>query len=229
MSDRERLSPESNPASPRVVVIEDRSGTREALVAGLQAHGLDVVGVYASGEAALAGGSTLRAAHVALVDLGLPGLSGIETIARLRLIVPDLSILVLSVFEDGTSVLKAIEAGAAGYLLKGGSVADVCAAVKMARAGLTPISPAVAHHLLRVVRQRSQAAEPHRFDLTPREQEVLALLVRGHTYASVGLALGIALSTVQGHVKNLYRKLEVASKAEAAHCAVVHRLVAGDP
>ena len=212
-------------ASPRrkVLVVEDDVGTRQALTVAIRQHEYDVIAV-GSGEEALE--LPLERLDAAVVDLGLPGISGTETIRGLRQIRPHLPVLVLTVFEDPERVVAAIEAGASGYQLKGATLPELRRALEQVIGGLSPLSPAIASHLLDAIRRRGAHAVPERrAALTPREVDVLALLVHGHSYVSIAGALDIGLGTVQTHVKSVYRKLEVASKAEAAAVAVTHNLL----
>jgi two-component system, NarL family, nitrate/nitrite response regulator NarL len=209
----------------RVLLVEDDSGTRQALQAGLAVAGLDVIAAFHRGEPAIEAVTTLRP-DVALVDLGLPGMSGVECLRGLRDRLPDLPVLVHTVFEDPAIIVQAIEAGATGYLLKGAPLDEVCNALQQVCDGLSPISPAVARHLL--ARVRDPQEKPERPQLSTRELEVLELLVRGHAYADVAGALGLKLPTVQTHVRSIYRKLEVASKAEATYVALRTGLVEPD-
>lgn len=204
------------------VIIEDDSDTRLVLRRELQLGGIDVVGTFARGEDGikLAGE---RALDVALVDLGLPGISGTATIRAMRERQAELAALVLSASESPQEIVNAIEAGAAGYLLKGTPLSEIVAAVRQVKQGLCPVSPAIARHLLARVREHAQP--PRQFSLTERENEVLALLVGGHSYSDIGKALGIQLGTVQSHVKSVYRKLEVSSKAEAVRVALTERVL----
>ncbi len=213
--------------SHRVLLVEDEPGIREALTAALTASGFEIVGAFGRGEEAAERAGEL-APEVALVDLGLPGISGVETIRSLRRRLPDLPILVFTVFESPDVIVEAIEAGAAGYLLKGTPLPEVLEGIRQVQDGLAPISPAVARHLLDRVRARAATrAVPGAPDvnLTQRESEVLSYLVGGHSYASIATALGIRPGTVHTHVKNVYRKLEVASKAEAVAVAIRQGLV----
>ncbi|HET6438521.1 MAG TPA: response regulator transcription factor [Anaeromyxobacter sp.] len=212
------------PADPRpaVILIEDQPGTRLALTQALELGGFRIAGAFETGESALEESEALSA-EVALVDLGLPGISGLEVIRRLRQRQPGISILVLTVFDDAPRVVEAIEAGAQGYLLKDTPMSQVAAAVAAVRAGHAPLSPEIAGHLL--TRLRSDRAPAALCGLSQREVEVISLLARGHAYADIATALGIQLSTVQSHVRNIYRKLEVSSKAEAAVVAVRNGIV----
>jgi DNA-binding NarL/FixJ family response regulator len=207
------------------LIVEDDAVTRKALSEALFAAGF-AVNVCASGEEAVAHpmGEPL---DVALVDLGLPGISGQETIRRLRAGRPSLPVLVLSAVEDPRQIVAAFEAGATGYLLKGGPLSDVAVAVEQVRAGLAPISPAVARHIVASLRAR-EVAPAQTTPLTTREHELLTLLVGGHSYGTIAAALQIGLGTVQSHVKSIYRKLEVSSKAEAVSVALTEGLVTTD-
>src|SRR5690606_37904706 len=145
-----------------------------------------------------------------------------ETIRRLRKLLPDLPVLVLTVFEDPEVIIAAIEAGASGYLLKGGPLSDIARAVEQIAEGLSPLSEKVARHLIDRLRapRPSGPAAPSRLDvLTERERQVLDQLARGESYADIARSLGIGHGTVQTYVKRIYRKLEVTSKAEAAWVA----------
>ena len=206
----------------KVMLVEDNKGLREALTAALTATGHQVVGAFGEGAGAIAAARALRA-DVAIVDLGLPGLSGEATIRRLRAEVPSLPVLVLTVFEEPQRIVGAIQAGAQGYLLKGEGIDAICRSLHDVMNGLAPLSAAVAKSLLDTVAGTAPPALPE--PLTVREREVLVLLVDGHSYDSSARSLGITLGTVQTHVKSLYRKLEVNSKAEAVLSAVRHRLV----
>ena len=207
----------------RVLVVEDHAGTREALCTGLRLGGVEVCGDYGSGEAALAHAVAARP-DVALVDLGLPGLSGAQTIRCLRALLPELHVLVLSVFEEESRIIEAIEAGAEGYLLKETAIGEVRRAVEQVREGLAPLAPEVARFVLRRLRDSNpkHGDAPH---VSEREREILTMLARGHSYASVANALELKVGTIQTHVKNIYRKLEVCSKAEAASVAIRNGLI----
>lgn len=190
---------------------------RDALSAALATAGFSVVAAFPCGEQA-AGALATLAVDAALVDLGLPGFEGAAIVARLLAVRPEVPILVLTVFERRDVILEALRAGAQGYLLKGASIDDVARALHDVMSGASPLSPAIARHLVDVVRRNVARAES--VVLTPRERELLALFVDGHSYESASSALGIRLGTVQSHVKSLYRKLEVSSKSEAVATAL---------
>ena len=156
---------------------------------------------------------------VLLVDLGLPDRSGLEVIRRCRDLQPACAMMVLTIFGDEVNMLRAFEAGAGGYLLKDGTEADLAAHVLSLHAGGSPMSPIIARQLLVQwqARPASATAEvaPCREALSPRETEVLGLVARGFTYAETAQRMGILLSTVQSHVRNIYAKLDVHNKTEA--------------
>lgn len=151
-----------------------------------------------------------------LVDIGLPDMSGIEVIRATRQRFPDVPVMVVSVIAKETTLLEAIRAGANGYLLKGESVASLRRSIEDVLAGNYPISPALARFLFKVV------GAPHETDsgtvshlLSGREIELLKLLAEGLSYIECAQRMGVALSTVQSHVRNMYRKLEVKTQMQA--------------
>lgn len=201
----------------KILLIEDDTGFRLALETALRLRGHSVTASYGSGEAALEGLEKIDDGfHAAIVDMRLPGIDGPTTIRRLRERLPDLPVLVLTVFEDPGIIIAAIEAGASGYLLKGSSLADIGRSVEQITEGLSPLSERVARHLLDHLRPK-RPATPSRLELlTDRERQVLDRLARGETYGDIARALDIGMGTVQTYVKRVYNKLEVSSKAEAA-------------
>ncbi len=210
----------------KILLIEDDAGTRAALEAALKLGGHAVTASCADGESALEAVERSEGGfHAAIVDMRLPGMDGPEAIRRLRERLPDLPVLVLTVFEDPDVIIAAIEAGASGYLLKGGPLAEITRAVEQIAEGLSPLSEKVARHLIDRLRSPrasgpSLSPAPSRLDaLTERERQVLDRLARGESYAEIARALDIGHGTVQTYVKRVYRKLEVTSKAEASWVA----------
>jgi DNA-binding NarL/FixJ family response regulator len=219
-------------------VVEDDSFQRALAVQVLgEAADITVVGSYETGGAALAALSQ-GVPDVVVVDLGLPDLPGAELTRRLRQLARPPEVIVLTAHGERAMAVEALKAGATGYLLKN-TPNDLPEAVRVAASGGSAIAPAIARYLLDEVRlphpaerrtiplREWGAAGPQdalrggeRSTLTRREREVLALLAKGSTYEDTARLLGISLGTVQSHVKSLYRKLEVSSKAEAAAEAV---------
>jgi DNA-binding NarL/FixJ family response regulator len=172
-----------------------------------------------------------NAVDILLVDLGLPDGSGLDVIRRCRRMQPACAVLVVTVFGDERNMLQAFEAGAGGYILKDGTEADLASHVTQLHAGGAPMSPLIARQLL--VRWQANAAEARseaaafaaqaaqtgkaegRESLSPREAQVLDMVARGFTYAEVAQRMGLSLSTVRTHVRNIYGKLDVHNKTEA--------------
>jgi two-component system, NarL family, response regulator LiaR len=164
-----------------------------------------------------------------VMDLNMPGMSGIEATRQVLAVHPDASVLMLTVAADDERVLEAIRAGAVGYLLKEARLAEIVAGVKAAADGRWPIAPRVAGALVASVRERD--AGPPRADveaLTDRERAVLALIAEGYDNAEIAGRLFISTSTVKNHISNVLAKLGVENRVQAAAYAVRHGL-AGEP
>jgi two-component system nitrate/nitrite response regulator NarL len=210
----------------RAIAVEDDEAVSRLIAQVLTSHGFEVCGTAASGE----DGVTLARREkpdVALVDLGLPKMSGEDVIATIRHELPKTACIALTAVDIPARVLGAMRAGAAGYILKPFHAAELARAVEDVLTGdAAPISPRAAKMLLSELRgdppdQKAKDGPP----LSKRELEVLQLLVHGHTYADVAQALGIAEGTVQTYVKRIYEKMDVSTKAEAALIAVSRGLV----
>jgi DNA-binding NarL/FixJ family response regulator len=208
-----------------VLIVEDDEPTRARLAEAVGAHPeLEVVGragCYAEGARLLRS----TAPDVLLVDLGLPDASGARLIRETRALSADTRVMVITVFADERHVMEAVEAGARGYLLKDGSAEYVARSILELISGSSPISPAIARHLLNRFQARAQAEEsvtPDRAapQLTEREREVLSLLAKGFTFEEISRLLGISAHTVTTHVRHIYRKLEVGSRSQAVYEAV---------
>jgi DNA-binding NarL/FixJ family response regulator len=203
----------------RVAVVEDQPRILEAQVALLaDLPDLEVVGQASTGEWGL---EVLRRTrpHVALVDLGLPGMDGVELTARAREAAPDVEVLVWTIFEDARRADAALAAGAAGYLLKGTPVERLAEAIHAVRAGGAVVTPSLARPLL-ARRQRWPASPvgPGPLDeaaLSERERELLHLISRGLTNPEAAAALGLTAATVRTHLSNLFVKLDVTNRVEA--------------
>jgi len=208
----------------RAIVIEDDEAVARLITQVITSHGLELCGTAATGEEGVALARRERPG-VALVDLMLPKMSGEDVIQAIKTELPKTACIALTAVDIPARVLGALRAGASGYVLKPFRAAELAGAIEEVLSGVAaPISPRAAKILLSEVRgdppdQREGPA------LSNRELEVLGLLVRGHTYADVGLGLGIAEGTVQTYVKRIYGKLEVSTKAEAAFLAVSRGLV----
>jgi DNA-binding NarL/FixJ family response regulator len=175
--------------------------------------GVLCVGVCKSGEEAL---ETLPSLNpdVVLMDIGLPGMSGIECIARLKRELPSTQIMMLTVFEDDERIFNSITAGATGYLLKNTPPAKLIEAISDLHAGGSPMSNQIARRLVREF-QKPHPKECDLSSLSARELEVLNLLAKGFLYKEIADTLKLSRHTVRTHIRNIYEKLQVRSRTEA--------------
>jgi two-component system nitrate/nitrite response regulator NarL len=202
-----------------VLFVEDEARIRKAVhdVLRVRAPALEIVTAGLGREAVLL--ARRSQPDVALVDLGLPDVSGIEVIGQLRRDVPACVPVVFTVFDDAPTIFAALRAGARGYILKSTPTERLISLLREAHEGGLPLSPAVASLVVDAVLNGEQQTAT-RGALTARETELLVLLARGATYAECASTLGIGVGTVQSYVKSIYAKLDVSSKAEAAVAAV---------
>lgn len=195
----------------RVLIIEDDALVTAGLKAVLSSSGgLEVVGACASGAELAEWLTGERRLDVALVDLGLPDVSGTELIRQLSASFPEAAVVAFTQYDDPDHVFDALRAGAVGYLLKSTAGEKVPGLLHEAVRGGSPLSPSVARRIVGAF----SATEKQPL-LTARERTVLELLVDGASYGDVAAELDVEMSTVQTHVKNLYRKLRVSSRAGA--------------
>ena len=197
-----------------VSIVEDNHGTRQSLVDLLSGDtGLQCLGAYPSGESALVGIPRDKP-DVALVDINLPGISGIECVAKLKSKLPDLRVLMLTTYEEDDLIFNSLRAGASGYLLKDASPSELIHAIEQIHAGGAPMSMQIARKVVEHFHRISQpSSDVER--LTRREQELLALLAKGYYYKEIAEQLGITLNTVRTHVHSIYEKLHVQTRTEA--------------
>ena len=212
----------------RVCLIDDDDWIRvdvgRALVAGEHGFTLTSFATAREGLAAVERGEIF---DVALVDLGLPDLTGQALIRELRRRREALPIIAFTVREDDDAIFEALRAGAVGYITKHASLPDLIGAIHAAAQGAAPLSPSVSRRVVSRFWPEPRHALEVDFALTPREREVLDLLCTAASYRDVATALGISEGTVQSHVKKIYGKLGVNSKAEAVLLAY-RRQVATD-
>jgi len=197
-----------------VAVVEDNQGLREQLVQILNsAPDIRCVGAFASGEEALKE-IPARNPDVVLMDIKLPGMSGIQCVAELKSIMPALQVIMVTVYEDSESLFRALKAGANGYLVKSSPPEQLLEAVRDVYAGGSPMSSPIARKVVQyfhVLGPSSAEAE----NLSPREQQVLALLASGFIYKEIGDKLKIGVETVRTHVKSICQKMHVRNRLEA--------------
>ncbi len=197
-----------------ISIVEDMRDTRENLIAMLSKQpGMRVLNAYSTGEAGLRG-IPLDRPDVALIDINLPGISGIECVAQLKAIMPALEVLMVTTYEERDLIFNSLRAGAKGYVLKTVPAEELVQAIEQIKAGGAPMSMQIARKVVDYFTHVQKAA-PEIATLTKREQEVLTLLAKGYLYKEIGDQLDINLSTVRTHLKHIYEKLHVQSRTEA--------------
>jgi DNA-binding NarL/FixJ family response regulator len=212
----------TKPKKPiRIAVVEDDLASRKLLVSTLEADpDYVVVAEFSEGKAAVAAIPEL-APDIVLVDLGLPDVSGIDVIRRLKALDAECNVLVVTTFGDEKTVTSALEAGADGYLLKGTALEELRRDIRFLQSGGSPLSPMVARKLLNKLQSKATGAKPEVTSgdttLTRREQDILEMIAKGFSYTETSKICGIAAATVHSHLKSIYRKLEVHSKTEAVY------------
>ena len=208
----------SKSTAARVVVVEDDSNLRRTMIAFInRSPGYSCAGAFADGESALAEIPALKP-DVILMDIGLPGMSGIECVAALKELMPATPILMLTVYDEGDYLFDSLKAGASGYLLKRTIGDKLLEAMQEAQAGGLPLTRHMAVKVGQYFQQfgKSQKSSQDEMNtLTPREQDVLKLLADGFRYKEIGGELNISLDTVREHARRIYAKLHVSSRTEA--------------
>ncbi|MEU8614845.1 response regulator transcription factor [Actinoplanes sp. NPDC048791] len=203
----------------RLILVDDHPVVRHGIRGMLEAEpDLSVVGEASSGPEGVALAAELRP-DIVLMDLRMPGGDGVEATAQIVATVPGVRVMVLTTYESDRDILRAIEAGAGGYLLKDASPAELAEGVRAAARGETVLAPSVASTLVRQVRSPAPPA------LSARETEVLRLVARGLTNADIGRELFITEATVKTHLLRAFAKLDVADRTAAVTRAMSHGLL----
>lgn len=207
----------SAPFIPKVLLVEDDLVFQETFSRVFaKMAGQWEIQAFQNGVSALTALLQSNAQYkLALIDIGLPDISGIEVIAAARQRFPDLPILVTTAFTAEETFLSAIRAGASGYLLKGDAEAALGHSIELVLQGQYPVSPALARHLFRLAGAPCVSTKANKLNLSPRELELLQLIAKGCSYATSAEVMNISLSTVQTHIRNMYRKLEVSNHRQA--------------
>ena len=205
-------------SAARVVLVEDDSNLRKTMIAFInRSPGFSCAGAFADGESALAQIPDIKP-DVILMDIGLPGMSGIQCVAALKELMPTTPILMLTVYDEGDYLFDSLKAGASGYLLKRTIGDKLLEAMQEAQAGGLPLTRHMAVKVGQYFQQfgKSQKSSQDEMNtLTPREQDVLKLLADGFRYKEIAAELGISLDTVREHSRRIYSKLHVSSRTEA--------------
>ncbi len=205
----------------RVMIVDDHPVVRRGLVFSLSAFDdMQVAGEASSGEEALRICSE-AAPDVVLMDMMMPGMDGVAATRALRQLCPGVKVLALTSFADSDLVRNALEAGAIGYLLKDMSIDELAQAIRASRSGQATLAKAATQALLQTPSSSPAFVE----ELTPRQREVLTLVVAGHSNQEIADKLVVSLATVRFHVSTILAKLNAANRAEAAALAVKHNLL----
>jgi DNA-binding NarL/FixJ family response regulator len=200
----------------RIAIIEDDAPLRRIFTSWVRrAPDFQLVSEYADAETALHGMAADKP-DVVLADINLPGMNGIECVRRLKELLPQTQFMMLTVYEDADKIFGALEAGATGYLLKRTTEPELCAAISEIRQGGSPMTSAIARKVVQSFQKRPpQRAAGEAAQLSPREREILDLLARGYLYKEIADKLKISVPTVNHHIRNMYEKLHVHSRAQA--------------
>jgi DNA-binding NarL/FixJ family response regulator len=206
----------------RVAVVEDDPTVREAICACCTREpDLACIFSFGSAEELLSNLSPRSAPDVILMDIGLPGMSGIGAMKIIRERFPDIDIIVLTVYHDPHRIFQSLCAGASGYLLKTTPFPEIRRAIELVRNGGAPMSPQIARKVVDYFRSEEDVHGPSA--LTPRERQVVLSLVEGMSYKMIAGCMNVSLETVRSHIKSIYRKLHVHGKAE-----VISRALRGE-
>ena len=197
-----------------VSIVDDDAPARGILTEWVRgAEGFKCVGVHENAEVALVA-LPAEKPSVVLMDINMPGMSGIECVRRLKPQMPDTQFVMLTVYEDPDHIFKALSSGASGYMLKRTPRAELLTAIKDVHAGGSPMSSNIARKIVQSFQRFNPSpAEPD--NLSPREREVLELLARGYLYKEIAEALHISVPTVNTHIRRIYEKLHVRSRSQA--------------
>jgi two-component system, NarL family, response regulator LiaR len=212
-------------ARTKVLIVEDHALTRTGLRTALDCNAsLEVVGEASDGEAGLAEALRLRP-DVAVVDIGLPGLDGIELTRRIRRDLPKTKVLILTMHDMEDEVVAALAAGADAYCLKSADPDRIIEAVKTAAAGGAYFDPGIAHVVLRAFGRPDVGASHEGSPLSPRETQILQLIAGGTSNAEIAQQLSIGLGTVKGHIRDIMEKLSASDRTHAAVIALRRGLI----
>lgn len=211
----------------RILIVDDQTVIREGLQVILSANAdIEVIGAAANGEEALEIAAKLRP-DLVLMDLKMPVMNGIRATELLKARYPEISVLVLTTYDDDEWVIDAIRAGAAGYLLKDSGREELVAAIRGTIAGSHHLDPAVAGKVMDAVRYGVNAPQEIVQLLSERELEILRLLASGLSNAAIGDRLALAEGTVRNHITSIFAKLDVSDRAQATALAWRYGLVKG--
>jgi DNA-binding NarL/FixJ family response regulator len=201
----------------RICLVEDDAPLREIFSEWLtRAKDMDLVGQYCDGESAMSALPQIRP-HVVLMDINLPGQSGIECVRQLKPLMPATQFLMVTVYQDTDNIFQALSAGATGYLLKQASQAELLKAVRDVHEGGSPISSQIARKVVQAFQEKKPSPNSD-YDLSAREQEVIKLLAQGYLLKEIADRLNVSVHTVGTYTRRIYEKLHVHSRSQAVAC-----------
>lgn len=197
-----------------VAIVEDNDQLRKTLANVIdRSPGFKCVGHYPSAEAAIAK-IPENPPDVVLMDINLPGMNGVECVAKIKQLLPKTQIIMLTVYEDTDNIFNALAAGATGYLLKRTTKAELLEAIKEVYSGGSPMTAHIARKVVQSFQKVGESRQPSE-NLSPREKEVLDYLAQGYLYKEIADKLGVSYETVHTYIRRIYEKLQVRSRTEA--------------
>ena len=210
-------------AKIKVILVEDLEEVIEGLTAFIQRdEDLQLMGIYRTAEAAALELPILKP-DIVIMDINLPGMTGIDCIRQVKLVTPSIQFMMFTVYENNEQVFEALKAGASGYLLKKTAPGQIILSVKELFEGGSPMSASIARKLVSVFQDNRDHPAAAASILSPREKEVLNALSKGMLYKEIADELGISFHTVRQHIGKIYEKLHVQNKTEAINKAYPKR------
>ena len=209
----------------KVSIYEDNKSLRDSLTKLIETMpGFDLVNAYPNAINIIEDTNS-NTPDIILMDIGMPGINGIEAVKLLRTKFPDVKVIMQTVFDDDEKVFQSICAGAKGYILKKTPPLEILSAIREAYEGGAPMTPVIATKVLQLFRQHNVPKECENIDLSSREKEVLFALTNGSSYKMIASECSISIDTVRFHMKKIYEKLHVHSMTEAVSKALRDKLV----
>lgn len=209
----------------RVVIFEDNRSLRNGLFQLINgSDGFNCVDTFSNCDHLIERIEKTKP-NVVLMDIEMPGISGIEGVRIIKEKFPTIKILMETIFDDDDKIFQSICAGAEGYILKHTSPVEILESIKEIHEGGSPMTPSIANRVLKMVKENESKSRKTDFDLTPREKEILTCLVEGLSYKMTADTCAVSIDTVNAHIKSIYKKLQVHSKSEAVVKAIKGKIV----
>jgi DNA-binding NarL/FixJ family response regulator len=209
----------------KVAIFEDNNNMREGLFQLINgSQGFSCTGAFPNCDDLV---NRIRSASpdVIVMDIEMPGISGIEGVKLVKENFPEMKILMETIFEDDAKIFDSICAGAEGYILKNTPPVEILDAIKEIYEGGSPMTPTIANRVLKMIKKQRTSDSKNIFNLTNREKEILSCLVEGMSYKLIADECTISIDTVNVHIKNIYKKLQVHSKSEAVAKAIKGKII----